>query len=712
MAARHKTSMITVLLFLCLLSSHVTSYAQTEISTPLFWEQSISQALSSRDLFYQNLGVGPQANRLRELLQHKEGKQLQKMLSDNEQPSNPWFQFLYGLSYLNNDKKKTDYHFQQALKLCQNDPGTTWVLFIEFEMTDNFRWAQRSLEQLEKQKILAGAHSIPAVSQQLLTLERKNRDTTGAIDYLHWSRRFEQFPIGQSLYEAQRSFFSSPLKSVRSILEILEHVSDSWELQLSVFRYGYRFFRAAFLIFLIATILALSLKALPSVLHPITEFFPPTSSPYVRLILSIIIYFSFLGLGIFPFLLAHVILVLPLMKERRRIFIASSTVLILFGPIDARINSFLSQILSPQGTVSLYRESVRSGYTPELASSLVHAMEQNPRDHLPYLSAAILSLKKGDIPKALHYSTIAENIEPNDPVHLVTAGNIYFAQGNLKKAATYYQECINRYPDYEEGYFNLGQYNFLSLQTMRGTEMIAQATDINEERVNSFIEINDDLFANDWPRIRKTMQADYKPSFFWSRIASAHKGDWKQALRFLSIEYMNFPPWLFLLASTAAAIIFLHRGVKGTKKNFYCRLCGMPMCKKCRNGMLCTDCVKLLQICRDNPEDLNKAEQKIKKRTEKVRTFISHLLNAFFPGTGSVFSGEKQLQGILLILISSVVYTFYAVSFSLGFSYPYWVVGHFLRTGLVFCLLFSLSFFICVIMSGILSLSGEKSNVD
>ncbi|MFP4416956.1 MAG: tetratricopeptide repeat protein [Chitinispirillaceae bacterium] len=704
--------MIKKLLTLCLLLTPLVSQARTEISTPLFWEQSISQALSDRDMFYQKLGVGPHANRLRDLLQRQESRNVRKLLLEHKQPDSPWFHFLFGLSYVNSDKDLVRKHFQRALSASEKDAGSTWVLFIEFDITGNTKWAEKSLMQLEKQKLLAGARSAPVISQQLLSLAHNgNAKKQSSVDYLKWSYRFERYPFWLQLTKRNNSPSLSTLITSNSFMTGISLLTKSWHFQLSTFRYALMFLRFALIVFVCTVVLSLSIKTIPSTLHPLTELFPPAIPYFLRLSFSILVYASLIAIGILPFLFLHILLSWPFVRKRGRILLSACLAVLLCGPLDARLQNFFSTMLSPGSVVGLYHQTVNSGYSPELASALVHAMEQNPQDHLPYMSAAILSLKKGDIQTALHHILLAENIRPDDPVLQITTGNIYFAQGNLKKAGAYYQKCINQFPEYEEGFFNLGQYSFASMQTMRGTELVAQAADINESRVNEFIEVNDDKFADEWPMIRKVMHADYKPGYFWSHIATAHSGNWKQASRIWSAQFLNLSPVFLYVIFIAGAFVVWYKRPRRRKKIFYCRLCERTMCKKCRNGSLCTDCVKKLQISRDESNEARKAEILIRNKRHLVTNLIHHSLNGVFPGSGFLYVGQKKRLSITLMVISSLVYASYAAILNFNFSYPFWVIAPLFTMVLTVCLLYSLSFLGFQLLKAAKLLSGDKRHV-
>ncbi len=659
--------------------------ASAASSPPLFWEQSISRALSARDAFYERLGLGHRRQPLLSIVTELDSAELAEKLQRYARPDSPWPHLIAGLNLVYSAPSQADTHFTNALRTCEGDAGLSWVLFSEFDQISQPRWAEESLRQLEKIFLASGSQAVPVIAQQLLTSARKGKQSSGStenFDYWDWSGRFERNALWQRIGKAQSLLPGQPLMALNELRHAVTMLAQSWDLQLSAAYYAYRWFRLAAALFVIMTIAALAIRSLPAGLHGFADLLPESIPPGVRHALIIISFCSLAFLGIVPFLLATVIIIWPRLRGRERIAGAVCGVALALLPLDARIRTAFIESLSPANTLGLYRQSFDSGYTSELESVISDHLNANRNDYLSYVSASILALKKGNPRKAIRLITIGEEFKPNDPVVLLTAGNAYFLAGNLEKAGAYYRRCRERHPRLAAAAYNLGQFHLASMQTVDGTRLIQTAADKNRMKVNRFIDKNDAYFFNQWPPLRRIMTQDYKPGYFWLHVFGSHSGSWKSANALWSSQFWGAPIVASAVAGPVLIAVFFAASVSRSRRRvrriFFCKLCGMPMCRACRVSRICAGCRERLRSL-GSEEGESESEKHIERKTRFIAHTKTAILDALFPGLGSLSSlNNNRVKALLLTAATAVVYGAYGMLFTVRFAYPFWIVrGYF-----------------------------------
>ena len=136
-------------------------------------------------------------------------------------------------------------------------------------------------------------------------------------------------------------------------------------------------------------------------------------------------------------------------------------------------------------------------------------------------------------------------------------------------------------------------------------------------------------------------------------------------------------------------------------KKLFCKLCGSPMCKKCRIGQLCHDCVQITESTREEPQK-KQLKSKIKNRRQRLIQLTTIFLNLLFPGAGEFYKEDKiNISGIVLIAITSCIYATYIAFFTFDFSYPFWVIKN-CFTVIFLCLLIYNLFFIITSLKDLL----------
>jgi Tfp pilus assembly protein PilF len=667
-------------------------YANAPRQAPQFWEESIQQAFASRDSYYKINDIDRLPSHFENLLTESGRSTLAKKLALRPDTLSPWFHFLSGLYTASSSTSAAIAHFSHAVALASQEPGTSWVLFIEFRQAGQYQWAEKCLTQLERQFLLSGAQSVPIVSHQLLHLA--GLDPSSSIDYLQWSKRFDLHGTGQLAARFSPLLLFKPAQLFSLASEGFGMLGESWFLQMRFLDFFYRWLRFALIAGILALFLSFLLRALPTALHPLSELYPSTLTPRLRLTLSVILFVSTIVFGLLPFLLLAGILIWPYLDKPRNVLLALCLAGIVLSPLDAYLLDVFRVSLAADNGIGLLHRAVDEGYSVRTENDIVDFLNKNPQNPTAHLAAAMMSLKQKNYDEAAIRIGAAQKLQPEDPVIILTAGNIEFARGAYDKATALYTSCINLFPEYEMAYFNLGQVYLMTMRMVDGADLIGRATRLNGRSVNAFIAKNDAHFGNSWPV--HFLPPDYKPLYFWKNIFRANAAGGQQGWATWSASFFGLPPLVFLILAPLLLIVILpiqSKKASGSrvKKIFYCKLCGIPLCKKCKTGQFCIECLQSAhRINQESAADQN-AENRILRRRYLTGVYLKMVLDCLFPGAGLLFRrSEKLLLPFVLICLSALTYATYYALITFCFAYPFWIVKGWFVTATILCLLYSL----------------------
>ena len=612
--------------------------------------------------------------------------QLIAQLAKGQDITSPWYHFFSGAIQSLHSADQASVHFDKALSHARGDPGTTWLLFYEYNRVHQSELARACLVMLERQFIAAGARSAPAIAQQLFAIARQE-DLAGngelAANYYEWSAKFQRFPFWQTLQNGYGSLLSSPSTFIQSLANCGDMVRRSWLLQVSLLRYTHQWLRLAAIFFIGITYLILFVRSVPLALHRCTHLFPRFVPIALKQVMAASIYLSLCAFGVVPFLLATSVVLWPHLSARRRTVLGIATVLVLLAPFDARLQEVSTNLLSPDRNLGLLRRAMNDGWHYGLQRRVAERLEQKDDDYVLHLAAAILDLKGGRYASAAAHLSRAEELAPNDPVVLTTGGNINFARGDTAVARRYYSRCAESHPSCAAAQYNLGQSYLVSLAPTRGNSLVARATELDGDLVNTFISRNASHFLDDWPTLRQFMPPEYLPNYFWKSVLLSHTGSWERVRTGWSSAYFGIPPQLFAFLAPLVLLVLLSLRTRGSdrkdiRKMFFCKFCGTPICRTCRAGVLCTDCLRATAMT-GGKATAGQAMTRARKRRRVLQRLSTLLLELFFPGcSGLARTKEVSLRDLRLMPTTSLVYAGYVFIFSLTIPYPFRAVRNLL----------------------------------
>ena len=681
--------------------------------TPLLWERPIYDALNSRDEYYNKLGIKHDKTTLNMLLTSKGSSALKEQLDLHKDEYSPWYHFLSGIVNLRSSDSSEIKNFLTTIEYANDDPGILWVLFLEFYQTKQLQWADSCLIQLEKHFLSIGGQSAPILSQQLLAIAKSEKEKGNNLShrkYIEWSARFEQYPFWQVFIRGCATLPQNPLAFINACKECINMIRTSWLLQITLLYYLYKWLCFAIFFLMLITFVTLCAEIMPIALHQIAEIFPPIINLHLRYLFAIAMLISLSFFGIIPFFLISIFTIWPHAKKWKKIFLVFCLFLLVVSPLDARIRDMFRVSLSTDTSLGLFRKVISEGWHSDLENEILQKLKIDDRDYLSHTSAAILDLKKNEIPSSITHILNAEKFKANDPVVLTSAGNIYYAAGDLNSAQKYYKKCAEIFPDYAPGRFNLGQLNLSMKNTSESTEQIAHASDLNPDLVNKFIDKNAYYFPDSLPIQRQFIQSDYCPRYFWRKVFPFYWGSWEGAKKIWGLNFFGISPLLSpLLILTLIILFMLFSKIKShPEKKLFCKLCGSLLCKKCSIGQLCRNCVQITESIHEESQK-KQIKSKIKNRKQQLIQITTIILNLLFPGAGELYKESNiNFSGIFLITITACIYAIYVAFFTFDFSYPFWVVKNCFTVFFLCLLTYNLFFVIISLKDLIIELRSKE----
>lgn len=663
---------------------------------PLFWEAEFARALDIRDSSYRSAGIDSVA-----FASMPHGVQTvgSSPVADS---ASPWFWFLKGLACVKDSAETASAWFTKALSATDKDPGTTFALALEFGRCNQPFWEEKSLKKLTVLFLMTGAQSAPLLSQTLLFTAGHPPSGSGeqiarSQSLLSWAAAFDRHCIWPLVFSITRQGILDIPKASAFFRELTAKIASSWELQLDLSRQWYRLLYHICLFLVFGTLVGIAVKYLPQALHLTSELLPGSYRLKAKFVLAVVLYSSFFFLGILPFLWISCFLLWRHLRPRDKTITGIVLILIVLYPLHVRIADMLDTCSSPNGPVMLLRKALDEGYYPALDSSIGALVGKQPGNVLAQTAAAIIELKKGDLAAANPHVRRAQQLSPQDPAVIVTAGNALYAAGDLAGARAAYQECVTLYPSYEPAYFNLGQYYFNSMETAKGMEYITKAAKINPALINAFIKTNDENFSKDWPLIRQLIQPDYAPAYFWKTIFPRYGGSsWATASARFGADFLgvSLPVYGFVSLFLFIILMLLDAFVwsKDTVRKIYiCKLCQTPICRKCKRGGICQDCFDSTQHIR-NENIRQRIMAKIQFRSRRYHVIVATLLDAVFPGSGMLYATAPLYQTLPVCIATSVVYGSYLTMAVPSLEFPAWLLHGTLKPVLCACLIYNAMF--------------------
>jgi tetratricopeptide (TPR) repeat protein len=663
---------------------------------PLFWESEFASALDTRDSFYRSAGIDSAS--FASMQRENHGVTLKTTFQDT---SSLWYYFLKGLSSVKDSSSAASLWFSKALAATEKDPGQTLALALEFGRCNQAVWQEKSLKKLSTQFLMSGAQSAPLVSQiMLFNAVHSPAGGDRAVQSQSarsWAAAFDRhciWPMVLSIKEQGVLDFS---KSTSFVHEIVGKISSSWELQLWLTRQLYLLLFHICLFLVAGTFAGIAVKYLPMALHSASELLTDAYRLKVKFVLALVIYLSFLFVGILPFLwISFFLLWRHLRRMRDKTLMGIVLALVVLFPLHVRFMDMLESCCSPKGPVMLMHKAIDEGYYPALDSSIASLLKKDRSDFLAHTAAAIVNLKKGDAAAAAPHVRSAQQLFPSDPVVIVTAGNTLYFAGDLAGARAAYQECIKLHPGFEPAYFNLGQYYFNSMETAKGMEYITKAAKINPAGINAFIKANDESFSKDWPLGRQLIQPDYSPSYFWKTIFPRYGGSWKEANEWFGADFMGISLPVYGCGSVVLLFILMLLDTlvwsKDTVRKIYtCKLCQTPICRKCKRGGVCQDCFNSTQHIR-NENIRQRIMSKIQFRSRRYHIVIATVLDIVFPGSGLLYASAPLFLTLPILVLTSAVYGLYLAILAPSLVYPAWLLRSATIPVLCGCLLYNAVF--------------------
>jgi hypothetical protein len=652
-----------------------------------YWASKIDSALHVRDLYYRSVFQDTLNFSIYEMNKIQQSELCARLLNAPD-TANPWYNFFLGILECNRVKTDSSGHFAEALTLAQQDPGTTWALFVEFTRNQKTMWAERCLLHLEKLLLASGAQSAPSIAQQLLYyayLSEKQKNYKSAFGYYGWAERFDRNQPWSLLHRLWKCLPSHLQLFTSTFEEFTKVAYHSWVLQLHAAAHLYTWLHYFLIIFVLIIFTGIGLRYLPQAVHSLADRLPEDTPAPLKTLLPICLVLSFVSFGVIPFLWLIFLITWRLTDNKEKIIFAIAFLMLVCGPIDTRLRDMFRQALMPQGSLTLCIRASEEGYSPSLHQRALEKIVIDRSDALAFMTASLCALKKGDTAAACLNANSALSLRPNDPVFMLLAGNAAFAANDYKTAASHYQKILSKYPSRMDARFNLAQCYARKSDTTIDLDFMKILSAQDQNFINNFINTNDMYFSNNWPVMRQIIPLSPSASYFWENIFPVYNGSWTTTKNLWGASFFGLTPYFSLVVFIVLTLLFIGWNIflavtKRARFAAACRLCKRAICDRCKKGDLCVSCFRATKFIR-NVKMLAAIQASIIEKRRAYYRLIEYLLDIFLPGSGMLFAKRHSSALIaLVIIITSLVYSSYLFLTNIHSGYPLWVVYDKLET--------------------------------
>ena len=664
-------------ILLAILAASSSAY---QILAP-YWASKVNSALRARDSFYKAILPDPSNYSIISLNEIQQSDMCERLIASPDS-TNAWYNFLLGTLQCQGGKTTSSGYFATALSLAQQDPGTTWVLFIEFTRNRQPMWAERCLMHLEKLLLASGAASAPAIAQQILFyafLSDKQGNDSNALNYYRWAERFDKTQPWSIFHRLLKCIPSHPQLFVSSFNEMMKLFYSFWILQLRFASNLYMFLRYFLMFFMLTIFVGTGLKYLPQAIHPIADRLPEDMPAFLKTLFPMAMIIAFLSFGVIPFLLLLTFLIWQFIDKKEKFIVGFALIVLLCSPFDSRIQDMFRQAQIQSGSLSLYARASEEGYSPEVYQQALEKIKSDRSDFLAQMAVSLGALKTNDTATARLTANNALLLRPDDPVVLLHSGNTAYAANDFKTAALHYQKILIKYPDQMEARFNLAQCYARKSDTSIDLDFIKVLTTNDLNYINDFTNTNDMYFSKNRPALRQVIPPSYPPAYFWKNIFPVSSGSWKTTRDLWGASFFGVPPYQSLFVFFVLLLLFLLWNIylamkKNKSPHITCRLCKQMVCKNCKKGELCLSCFYATRFIR-NVKTLASIQAKIIHNRQAAQNAIAYVLDIVLPGSGMLFAKTYSILAIVpVILLTAIVFALYFLFSNININYPHWAV--------------------------------------
>jgi len=660
-------TVITALIVIC-------AVPQTA-SASQFWSQEIESALTARTEFLERIDLAD-----KDLLTARTWGDSQKQLFGerlltHRNSQSPWYYYLSGLMEVENSGA----FYGHALIRAASDPGTLWLLSLEFIRYNQLQWAANSMAALEKTMFSAGGSAAPLIAKQLLLAGRgfESQSAEQAEFCYTWAKRFDSQQYWSQYQRGRFRFPADALSSVSAIVaEALSVLSTSWQMQLTFAAQAHRFLRAVFFIFICAVFLVLSLKHLPSGVHFLGDRLFSSAPPLYRTLSGIIIVLSIFSLSFFTAMWIIAFLIRRFLSNSEKKLLTFACVLLILAPIDNWVTNIFLQNVRADSTAVVFDRVNREGFSEGLHKLCLNNAQKKPDNYLRQLSLAISAMKGTDYNLGADALRKALQLAPQEPMTLLCAGNISFLLGGFDAAEQYYNDLLKKQPKNTEAVFNLSQV-MLRKDSFAAATLIDEAARLEPAKVNNFVKLNELYFSGDNPPLRRLMQSYISPLFFWGKLFWAEGGTLLQSQTIWSTLFWGVNPAVSFIIFAVLLIVMLivdkvfwSADKLKLKRYFACKICGHLICRRCRKGMMCANCYKESIKLHNSAAMINNLQKEHLDIAALYRRIVKCLLGSFVPGGEKLYADESVLKPVFIMFFSSVILGIYYWAFTFHSSYP------------------------------------------
>lgn len=420
---------------------------------------------------------------------------------------------------------------------------------------------------------------------------------------------------------------------------------------------------AGFALLLLGGLLVPIVRALPSVVHEISEALPPglplgvrRAYPLVLLMAPVYLMRPWAWAAGLPWLVAlFLLLVRRRLTRPEKWLVAFALLFVAALPAAGDLLGTLAAPHAPRSTAFALARARDPFLRDYVGNALQTARAVGDDDPALLFELALHERREGRVQDAaVMYERLLDGAAPSSEAH-VNLGNILYARGDVPAAVEHYKQAIAIAPRSAAAHYNLGLalsdgFNFGSAKSH-----FRSASALNFDFVRSLSKASDE--GKNLIVVDETKSAEERWRWLFANRTALRQTDASEVTRILLATALPGSKAAYVVLAILFVAAFF--GGRLEKRAEPCAACGTPLCRKCRvrisKRSFCEACAAIARM--SAPMDVvEEAKSKRFRQAHAGQRIVALLLAILIPGAGHIYAGRRRLGRAMLFAAGAVIF--------------------------------------------------------
>ncbi|MFN0151058.1 MAG: tetratricopeptide repeat protein [bacterium] len=404
-------------------------------------------------------------------------------------------------------------------------------------------------------------------------------------------------------------------------------------------------------------------RALPSVVHEISEALPAglphgirRAYPIVLLMAPVYLLRPWAWLAGLGWLLAlFLILVRRRLTRPEKWLVACALLVVMMLPAAGELLGTLAAPHSPRSTAFSLARSRDPFLRDYVGNALQTAYAVGDEDPAILFELALHKRREGRVQDAaVIYEKLLGERSRSAEAH-VNLGNILYARGDVSAASDHYKQAIAIAPGSAAAHYNLGLALSDGFDFGSAKSHFRSASALNFDFVRSLSKASDE--GKNVIVVDETKTAKERWRWLFANRESLRQTDASEVTRLLLATALPGSKIAYVVLALLFAAAFI--GGRLDKRSEPCVACGTPLCRKCRvrfsKRSFCEACATIAKM--SAPMDvIEDAKTKRFRKAHAGQRIVGLLLALLLPGAGHIYAGRRRLGRAILFCAGVAIF--------------------------------------------------------